>query len=317
MFSASDAREVLGLSSFQGQLQSKVKASYHRLALLYHPDKSVDPNATGKFQEINEAYEQLMKTAKDDTNDRYPYSANVWFEHILPLLQQMGYDTQPSVTRVTRFLVHVYDTALLPRLDTMNKEKLEKMYQFICKHRRRFPAVVDPLVNYIGKLINSTAHKSNYKDQHMMLYPTLEELLGGKILQYKKGGRTYHIPSWNSETVFDWEPDIDLKENTKEGGEFIVHCVPVCPEGVTVDDNQCIHKDVVYTMSELWEVPDKVSCKVELAPTITLSFDISSLKLVRTPQVVGFYCKGIPLISSMDVLDASNKGKVELHVTIK
>jgi len=320
----SDACKMLELSSSEGKRKSIINKNYRRLSLLNHPDKNENSDATEKFQEINEARELLIKTAIDDVHDRYPYSANVWNERILPLLQQMGYETPPSVTinssRVTQFLVHAYDTTLLSKLDTMNHEKLQKIYTFICKHRHRYPAVVDPLINYIGKIIKSTAHKSNYKDQHTILYPKLEELLRGDILQYKRGGRIYHIPSWNTENVFDMESkeaeNVVKASDIKEGGEFIVHCIPACPEGVTVDEEHTVHKDVEYTMNELWELPDNVNCRVEIAPKHMYSFEKSFLKLVRTPQIVPFYCKGIPLSSSVDVLDASNKGKVILHVTI-
>ena len=70
-------------------------------------------------------------------------------------------------------------------------------------------------------------------------------------------------------------------------------------------------------MSELWELSDDVDCKVQIAPKITFSFNKKLLKLVRTPQEVEFYCKGIPLVSSTNVMDASNRGKVVLQVTIR
>lgn len=38
-----------------------IKAAYRRLAKLYHPDKSRDPNSREKFIDVNEAYEVLMK----------------------------------------------------------------------------------------------------------------------------------------------------------------------------------------------------------------------------------------------------------------
>ena len=310
IFLSTEACKVLELSMSEGKRKTKIKASYHRLSLLYHPDKNPDEEATKRFQEINEAHEFLMQTAVDDTNDRYPYSANVWMERLLPLLRHMGFETvTASSSRIVQFLVSAYDTDVLSRLNTMKKEKLHDTYKFVCQHRRRFPAVVEPLINYIGNRIGSTAHTSNEKDQHVILHPTLDDVLGGKVIQYEKGGLTYHVPSWNAESVFDWEA-------VSEGGEFIVHCVPVCPSDTTIDDTQCIHKHINYTINEVWDPPDNDVFKVEIVPGIHFAFTKSVLNMTRTPQIVPFYCKGIPLINPNDALDTLNKGSVNLHITI-
>lgn len=39
---------------------AEIKAAYRRLAKLYHPDKSGDPQSRDKFIDVNEAYEVLM-----------------------------------------------------------------------------------------------------------------------------------------------------------------------------------------------------------------------------------------------------------------
>jgi DnaJ-class molecular chaperone len=40
--------------------ENEIKKAYYTLSKLYHPDKSNDPNACRKFQEINSAYNMLM-----------------------------------------------------------------------------------------------------------------------------------------------------------------------------------------------------------------------------------------------------------------
>ena len=39
-----------------------IKRQYHTKALIYHPDKNINPDAVSKFQEINTAYEHILKT---------------------------------------------------------------------------------------------------------------------------------------------------------------------------------------------------------------------------------------------------------------
>ena len=44
-----------------GSTDGEIKAAYRRLAKLYHPDKSGDPNTRDKFIDVNEAYEVLLR----------------------------------------------------------------------------------------------------------------------------------------------------------------------------------------------------------------------------------------------------------------
>lgn len=41
--------------------ESVVKAAYKALAILYHPDRSTDPAATRKMQDVNAAYDRIKK----------------------------------------------------------------------------------------------------------------------------------------------------------------------------------------------------------------------------------------------------------------
>lgn len=44
-----------------GSTDQEIKAAYRRLAKLYHPDRSGDPNTRDMFIDVNEAYEVLLK----------------------------------------------------------------------------------------------------------------------------------------------------------------------------------------------------------------------------------------------------------------
>jgi hypothetical protein len=51
---------VLGLSSLCRSVY-EVKRAYRKLALLHHPDRSKDISTTGKFIEVQEAYEKCLQ----------------------------------------------------------------------------------------------------------------------------------------------------------------------------------------------------------------------------------------------------------------
>jgi len=73
--------------------QDEVRSAFRRLALVFHPDQSKDPEATPKMQLLNEAYEVL---SDQDKRERYDQ------ERIAPPVQepvqkssQTQQDTQP------------------------------------------------------------------------------------------------------------------------------------------------------------------------------------------------------------------------------
>jgi DnaJ-class molecular chaperone len=40
---------------------NQIKRQYHTKALIYHPDKNKTPEAVSKFQDINTAYQHILK----------------------------------------------------------------------------------------------------------------------------------------------------------------------------------------------------------------------------------------------------------------
>jgi len=62
MASTPNFYETLGIS--QDANDEEVKRAYRKLSLKYHPDRNAEPDAQSKFQEINEAYENLGDPAR-------------------------------------------------------------------------------------------------------------------------------------------------------------------------------------------------------------------------------------------------------------
>lgn len=62
---------VLGIST--GSSKEDIKKAYRKLAMKYHPDKGGDPK---KFQEINNAYEELTTEKKSGMEQGFPFGFN-------------------------------------------------------------------------------------------------------------------------------------------------------------------------------------------------------------------------------------------------
>ena len=65
---------VLGVS--KNASLDEIKSAYRRLAKIYHPDRSADPDTEEKFREIQKAYEVLSDPAKRAQYDRFEDSYN-------------------------------------------------------------------------------------------------------------------------------------------------------------------------------------------------------------------------------------------------
>ncbi|MBU3967864.1 MAG: DnaJ domain-containing protein [Euryarchaeota archaeon] len=61
--------KVLGVS--KNSSLDEIKEAYRRLAMIYHPDISADPDGDKKFKEIKKAYEVLSNPEKRAQYDRF------------------------------------------------------------------------------------------------------------------------------------------------------------------------------------------------------------------------------------------------------
>ena len=61
--------DILGVD--KSASQTDIKSAYFKLAKKYHPDVNKDPEAVGKFKEINEAYACLSDEQKRKNYDQF------------------------------------------------------------------------------------------------------------------------------------------------------------------------------------------------------------------------------------------------------
>lgn len=88
-----DYYDILGLS--QGCTSQDVKKNYHKLALVWHPDKHANkPEAQKKFTEINEAYSILIDANKRQLYDTYGHKG---------LVEESGIDGYSGLNRKNIF----------------------------------------------------------------------------------------------------------------------------------------------------------------------------------------------------------------------
>jgi hypothetical protein len=330
---------ILDMHPKDGKTRIIIKSHYRRLCLKYHPDKNTDPGATERFQEINEAYTVLLRHLRymdqDEDGDsedsdpepatsQVPHSTKEWIQRLAPLFQSMGQPIlhHPGWPEITQWLSQAYQSNALKFLNTLDKGTLQDIYYFICKHRRRFPPVTEALVEYIGKLLNLSLHTRTHRDKVVVLHPDLNDLFLCNVIKHQEGDHKYLIPTWMEETVFDIAAATAGAEADKgpEGsggpgdpGEFIVYCVPVCPDGVSLDENHHVHVQVHWMFQEVLNRPETDPIQVQVTASQVFEVTRSDL-LMRGYQTRIFPRQGVPIGNTKDIFDVSNKGNVILHI---
>ncbi|KAI4803155.1 hypothetical protein KUCAC02_006711 [Chaenocephalus aceratus] len=74
-----DYYEILGVPKEATERQ--IKKAFHKLALMYHPDRNRGPNAEAKFREIAEAYETLSDDKRRREYDQFGHGPSTGGGH--------------------------------------------------------------------------------------------------------------------------------------------------------------------------------------------------------------------------------------------
>ncbi len=168
---------ILGVESTA--TKSEIRKAYHGLAMKYHPDKSQEPNAKEKFQEIHAAYEILYDDEK-----------------------RSEYDKLSKEERMQVFdLIKVYLTEINPKgstffntiLDTFYHNKEEEFRNDVNTFNIKniFTKITKELINYVEL------------DNQNNIYVTLKEKYEGKFKYIKIYDNTTNTTSTYIIPIYD------------------------------------------------------------------------------------------------------------------
>ena len=323
------ACETLELPVSDGKKRDYVKRQYRLLSLRYHPDKNPDTDTTKQFQEINAAYQELMRQCRDletdtdteadddDPGEDDPLS-NQWLRDMIAMVKTMETKNVGAVLwdHIAKEIIRACENRAVMYLETLDKTTLEDFYDVIGRHRHRFQeSFIQPIVLRLETLLNVSLQERRKHDRVLTFRPHLDDLFDCNVIQHEETDvvtgavRKYMIPTWMERTIFD-EPVADVSGSLRE---FVVCCLPTCPEGVVLDADGNLHRDVYYFVKELWDHPEKDPIEVVLTPRRTLHLYKHQLGFRQTQTVV-FKGKGVPIGNRRDIFDVSKKGDVCIHV---
>jgi hypothetical protein len=313
---------------------AKIREQYKICALKYHPDKCKLYNANERFREVHEAYEYLKEHSnpepkynygadededdEDVDSDVYDYDddddyettpdykkmigaflskfiRNIWFEDGDKSLQHKL--AKLVITKIL-CLCEKKATEYVRRLDA---KTLSNIYEILLKYQDAFHLSASWLETVAEILIEKINGETC-----ILLNPFLEDLQVDNLYKITENGKTYIVPLWHPELVYDGE-------NTCV--DFTVRCCPVLPDHMEIDEHNNVIVKLQYSMKDLWERDTNVSVDVPFGKT-TVSFLPSSLRLTRKPQTIRLVEQGISRINRTDMFDNTKRADVVLVITI-
>lgn len=204
--------ETLGVSETASQ--EEIRAAYRRLAAKHHPDKNLGDNAaTGKFQEVEEAYRVLKdaaaRKAYDETGEAQDSERKKQDKAANLLLGMLAgyFDNTAAQSTYPNFLTYL-EAALKQTVDTHNSQadflrrKKKAAEKQLKKVKRKgggeslFEPVIERIIQQTAKQLASVEAASEVL---AMAKDTLSdyEQEGGSLFSfqvgYQTGGDTYTV----------------------------------------------------------------------------------------------------------------------------
>jgi hypothetical protein len=332
---------ILEIGELTNLTEEYIKKKYHKLALINHPDKNGNSlESTNKFQEINEAYDFLLKelhtinktnnnsnafaqgsnsfvssNQSEESNSKYIYLLSLFINSIIE--GSNGWNKE-TIKNIIKEIVILNGTISLEKIfDNLDKDSSLEVYSFICKYKHIL-YISNETLEFVSSLI-----KKKYKnDRVFILNPSITDLLESNIFKLQVDDQIYLVPLWHNELYFDAK-SVDAKG--LDNGEIIVLCNPDLPENMTIDEDNNIHVslelDGPYLLDLIKKGPFFAQGSAETAFVSLLigtrDFSIPLNKLhMKKEQIYRFIKQGIANVIENDMYNVSSKSDIIVKIRI-
>ena len=306
------ATEILELELKTDLNPATVKKQYHKLALLYHPDKnngSIEANK--RFQEINEAYKYLLPIVTDNnTNNTNNYTNNdtnntSTNENIHIYTNLLSTFVSSIINNNKEFLIKIIKDVVINGskkiIEDLDKETLLELYSFLCKYKNILFVSLETI-----ELIKNSVKNKFENNEIIILNPSIDDLFENNVYKLHINNEVYLVPLWHNELYFDAE----------DGSEIIVLCQPKLPTNITIDENNNIYCEICINICN--ELPYLLKNSKFVSLSIGEKwFSIPLDKLfIKEEQLYKFKGQGIAHISEKDIYNVSSKADIIVKIIL-
>lgn len=272
-----------------------LKKQYRHKALQYHPDKNNHIDATRQFQDIKEAYEYLKKVIGDNekiNTDSYSILLNEFLRGVI-------YTDNGDIrlTLINEIISKIFTTCyenISDLLERVDERILNDVYEILKKYNFIFGDFNNELMKKIKKVLDLNT------GEYIILNPSIDDLLDCNLYKISRDSGTLFIPLWHHEMIFD-NSGIDIK----------VKCRAQLEPNIFIDEDNNIHIELKYNISELWN-RDKIDFKIG---EHLFGFNMSELSFSDT-QTIRIPNMGIPHIDTNNVYNIDKKMDLFVYIII-
>ena len=272
-----------------------IKKHYRLKALQYHPDKNSDPGAGDRFLEIKEAYEYLLNScvsAGVDPDECSSYSS------ILKIFLKgvwKGEQNSALFSVIIENIVGCCEAKILEVLEKLDNDTLIKIHDVFSKYKTAFH-YSEGFLKYVEQVLSNKIKNDNC----IVLNPSIDDLFDCNLYKITENGRTYIIPLWHHELVYD-----------NSGCDLYVRCNPILVDNISIDSENNIHYFAKYSISDIFG-RETIEISVGLRK---FSIFVSEL-CIKPLQIVVLNGCGIPRICNDNVYNVSKRGDIHVYVEL-
>ena len=288
--------------------EKTLRTAYYKKALFYHPDKNKSESASDQFKQVADANEYLQIYLKIEDEDETVSSLKQLYKDITCENKENGYNSY-----FTSLLYSVFDNptkqatfvALCGQITTrswdialntfksLNKVTALEIIEYITAYKDVLGIEDDKLMMFKKTIVEQNT-------DHIVLNPTLDNLLNKDVYILDLYDNKIYIPLWHEEIAFDIS-----------GNSLIVSNKLQLPEHVAIDHNNDIHVHVRYSIDK---VLDSGVVLVSLGEKVfELTGDKLALIKQQTARLTGV---GVPRIVPNNILDADQIGDIIVHLEL-
>ena len=269
--------------------QAELKKAYYKKALQYHPDKN--PHTEEKFKQIGIAYEFLQKHKKFKIE-----IANFSYVELINKVFNMDFKTLTNYTSIKEIFDDCGKVSLKV-FGKLRKELAIKVYQIIKKYNKIL-SISPETLNKMKQIL----YKKMENDNLIILNPTIDDLLEGKVYKLNAKNQTFLCPLWHHELCFD-----------ESGNDLIIKMIPDLDDHIQIDEKNNITIKIKENLPKVFQ-------------NRLLEFSVGEKKLsiaaayLRITKYQTYLLKnvGIFSINEQNIYDISRRSDilVEIHLHI-